>query len=202
MNQKPILYLVRHGTSRANEEGIIVSDVINGVAHYGLSNAGKEQVLNSALHQLMYNPDFVHPQDIHIINSPFKRAVETASIISGVLRIPHTNQRISTLCRERFFGAFELASDSHYQTVWDHDEKNEHHTSFGVESVSSVFRRGVELINTILADERYVGKKVIIVSHGDFLQITLCHFLQKSPSRHRTHVDRFQTAEFRKITLV
>lgn len=200
MLKKPILYLVRHGTSRANEEGIIVSDVVNGVAEYGLSEKGKEEVLNSALQQLLYNPDFAHPQDIHIISSPFKRAVETTSIISSVMRIPRDHQRISTLCRERFFGHFELASNTHYQDVWGHDENNEHHTLFGVESASSVLQRGIDLITTIYTDACYAGKKVIIVSHGDFLQILLCHFLQKSPSLHRT-LEHFETAEFRKITL-
>lgn len=200
MLKKPILYLVRHGTSRANEEGIIVSDVVNGVAEYGLSEKGKEEVLNSALQQLLYNPDFAHPQDIHIISSPFKRAMETTSIISSVMRIPRDHQRISTLCRERFFGSFELTSNTNYQTVWDYDEKNEHHTLFGVESVSSVFQRGLELITTLYTNNRYAGKKVIVVSHGDFLQILLCSFLQKSPRYHRT-LQHFETAEFRKVTL-
>ena len=45
-------FVLRHGKSLANEQGIILSDPASGTKGYGLSNVGKEQVKQSVLSAL------------------------------------------------------------------------------------------------------------------------------------------------------
>ena len=43
-----IYFVLRHGRSLANEEGIILSNSLDGISGYGLTDEGKSEVRNSS----------------------------------------------------------------------------------------------------------------------------------------------------------
>jgi len=130
--------------------------------------------------------------------------------------------------RERYFGQFNGESDSHYQDVWDEDCIDPNHTKYDVESVNSVVRRTTELIldieqsistTTTTTTTRSSGTctksnddddndndnrrshtrcKVILVAHGDVLQILQTAFLNVDGSIHRS-LDHLETACVREL---
>ncbi|XP_078174064.1 phosphoglycerate mutase family protein isoform X3 [Carex rostrata] len=83
---------------------------------------------------------------------------------------------------ERYFGTLELLSHDKYAEVWALDEKNPFMPPEGGESVADVASR---LRAALLATETaFQGCAVLIVSHGDTLQIlqTLLQNLKENPS--------------------
>ncbi|MBN1500132.1 MAG: histidine phosphatase family protein [Spirochaetes bacterium] len=179
-------FAFRHGESEANTEGIIISNPETGIYEYGLSSNGRKQVQNSIENSIL--PD----SDTKIYSSDFKRAVETAEIIKSILNVSEIN--ISHLLRERFFGEFEKTSNKNYDKVWSEDRKNPDHNLWKVESVNSVLSRTSELIITL--ESRFSNMNIILVSHGDALQILQTFFLQTEAARHRD-VEHLETAELR-----
>ena len=99
-------YGFRHGESRANVEGIIVSDPDLGTVEYGLSETGRGQVLESASRLSRVVTDAV------IVASDFLRTVETAEMIRQVSGAEPV--RLDSRLRERFFGKWEGARYTHY----------------------------------------------------------------------------------------
>ncbi|KAJ4774963.1 Phosphoglycerate mutase family protein [Rhynchospora pubera] len=84
--------------------------------------------------------------------------------------------------RERYFGTLELLSHDKYAEVWALDEKDPSMPPEGGESVADVASRlAVALLNMETA---FQGCAVLIVSHGDTLQIlqTLLQTLKENPS--------------------
>lgn len=183
-------FILRHGHSLANEQGLIVSSPDNGVSEYGLSEKGKEEVkksITAAKEAGLFNPK-IKPV---VIYSPFLRAMETASIVTSVLKgekYPDSN------LKERFFGEFELTENSNYEKGWEEDSTDPTHTNFGVESVESVAKRMVEVVKR--SGRRYSEKDVILVTHGDPGQILQCVFDGLNPADHRSLQD-LETAELR-----
>lgn len=186
-------FVLRHGRSEANEEGIILSNPSDGVKSYGLTEEGRAQVLKS-VREFTERSDF--SDDLFIFSSDFKRAYETALIVSENTEI--RNITVEKRLRERFFGEFDKKSDSNYKIVWEHDEADNGKDFFSVESVYSVQERTSLLITDI--ESRISGKFVILVSHGDALQILQTAFLKVSPCTHRklTHLS---TGEIRELVL-
>ncbi len=188
-NLKNTYFLMRHGTSIANEKGIIISNPVDGVSMFGLTNIGEKEVIKSAksaLENKLLNKDTI------IFSSDFLRARETAEITSKVLGV---NSIIFTKkLRERFFGNFDKTNNSNYVTVWNKDILNENQTHNGVESVVNVLYRVTELIKYL--ENNYKDKKILLVSHGDTLQILQSMFTNTNPSKHRS-LKSIHTAEIR-----
>ena len=91
--------------------------------------------------------------------------------------------RFETRLRERDFGMFNMTNSSNYHRVWEEDMKDSSHTSYDCESVSSVFTRTSDLIQEL--DQEYKEKVIVLVSHGDTLQITLTTYAHLEPKEHR-----------------
>lgn len=187
-------FALRHGKSRANEEGIIISSPEAGIRDYGLVMEGRQQV-RDAISQAV--DEGLIDDKVIIYSSDFKRACETAEIAhqfaSGIEAV-----RLTPKLRERFFGAHEGKSNKHYEEVWKVDAKYPHHRFDGVESAEEVLVRTTELIVNIESCES--GKKVILASHGDPLQILATGFGKISPKHHR-EIPHFQTGELRELHL-
>jgi len=184
-------FLVRHGKSLANEQELILSAPESGTTGFGLTEEGKAQVRASAG---TAKEEGVLDAATVIVSSDFTRARETAEIIAdtlGVLRIDH-----SPKLRERYFGTLERSHNSNYQKVWDKDQHDAGHTEEGVESVQSVLARTKELINEL--EGTYEGKNIVLVSHGDALQILQTAFEGVDPSEHHA-LAHLNTAEIRKV---
>ena len=110
--------------------------------------------------------------------------------------------KLETRLRERFFGDFNGKSDVHYQDVWDIDCQDANHNEFNCESVNSVVKRTSELVLEIDNELEKSSQpcKVILVAHGDVLQILQTAFIRKDGSVHRS-LEHLETATVRQLKL-
>lgn len=186
---KKCYYLMRHGRSKANDAGLIISDPETGCKDWGLSPEGREQI-TVALKSCAL------PEDLCIIASDFTRTRETAELAAELLDL--APPRLDVRLRERFFGAFEGKSNRHYQDVWDKDCLDDTHREWNVESARSVMDRTSALIKEL--EEEKEHSSYLLVSHGDALQILLCWFQSVPPEKHR-ELKHLETGEIRPIDL-
>jgi probable phosphoglycerate mutase len=164
--------IMRHGESLANREGLIVSDPEKGLEDYGLTEKGRQDVIENARSTLLaLRPEL-------IVTSDFLRTVETASILSDELGVPFVREPD---LRERFFGPLEGEKDHRYQEAWEMDREGS--VLPGVEPVEEVLARMEKAIERI--EEKNQMKRILLVSHGDPLQILITAAQGLSPGRHR-----------------
>lgn len=127
------------------------------------------------------------------------QAFDAQSILldSMITKAQGANYLISDALRERNFGEMELQNDGEYKTIWQLDEQDAGHKVYGVESVIEVWYRVSNLI--WLLEER-ISKEtpcvIILVAHGDVLQITQTAMQSAPLSTHRSLVPLVQ-AEYR-----
>jgi broad specificity phosphatase PhoE len=182
--------IMRHGQSKANVAGIIVSCIENDRrGDYGLSDLGRAQALEAAKACGL-------SAETVILSSDFARARQTAEIVRAHLAAPEVT--VATALRERCFGEWEGSATDNYARVWAADETGSDQAGRGVESVAAVADRTTALIVDL--ERRYSGHHFLLVSHGDPLQILLTAFLRMSPAGHR-RVPALQTAEIRQLRL-
>ncbi|MCK5736906.1 MAG: histidine phosphatase family protein [Spirochaetaceae bacterium] len=179
--------LMRHGYSLANQEGLIISNPEEGIEHWGLASGADKGIRKSLDGWNLLNETI-------IFSSPFKRAVETARYTASHLL--SGNIKIIPALRERFFGLYDKTKDDNYNRVWLDDIDNPDNHKNGVESPEEVSRRLIELI--IETDRLYTGKTIILVSHGDPLNILLTYYSGMSVDRHRD-IKSMKTAELREL---
>lgn len=182
-------YAMRHGHSEANAAGIIISAPEWGVAQYGLSAKGADQVAESltAKHGL--------DQTTRVVSSDFKRARETAEMVIKALECRYPMIEDNRL-RERFFGGYDRGSDLVYPKMWDLDRIDPSHTENDVESANAVMARVTELV--VELDGLYCDSTILLVAHGDILQILQTAFARQDASRHREQ-KHLETAEIRQL---
>lgn len=185
-------FMIRHGKSLANEQGIIVSDPNHGTHGYGLSELGKSEVKQSVE---TVKSESVLDDSVLIISSDFTRAKETAEIVADTLGTNTKNIEYTAKLRERSFGKWEMTSTSNYQKVWEADDAGSP-SDMGVENVGDVLKRALSVITDLEA--KYVGRKILLVSHGDVIQILLTIFNDADPTEHRS-LEHVKTGEIRKL---
>ncbi|KAF9314579.1 hypothetical protein BG003_004061 [Podila horticola] len=214
--------LFRHGHSLANQESRIVSSLEHGTkttggplgTGFGLSDEGKQEVRISAAsladHINSYSASTKKQAQIRILASPFKRTIETANLIHNTLQtsldishIPSPEQALDL--RERFFGEFEMQtpSDDLYTTVWNQDAIDPFHEKFGVESVATVTQRTTGVVRSEEQSDKEEAEGVeetfvVLVSHGDALQILQTAMRGWSGDRHR-QLEHLNTANWREV---
>jgi broad specificity phosphatase PhoE len=182
--------IMRHGQSRANVAGIIVSCIENDRrGDYGLSELGRKQALETAQACGL-------PRDTVIWSSDFSRARQTAEILRAHLDAPEVG--LAEALRERCFGRWEGSATENYARVWAADETDAAHARDGVEPVAAVLDRMTAFVVDL--DRQYSGRDIVLVSHGDTLQILQAAFLRMSPTRHRS-LPGLETAEIRRLRL-
>lgn len=181
-----IYYFMRHGQSLANLKHLVISSPDNGVKHYGLSALGKKQALES----ISKNKDL--DKNTIIYSSDFKRAIETAEIVSSYLKTKKPILRKEL--RERFLGVYEKGKDNMYHKLWEEDIKGK--TLKSVEPVTSVAKRVEKLIKEI--ETKYKNKKIIFVTHGDIISIGLSIINNKEIIKHHQIYSILENAEIRK----
>jgi probable phosphoglycerate mutase len=182
---------MRHGHSLANQQGVIISHPARGCREYGLSDLGRRQVVESLADDRELDADTL------IISSDFRRALESAQIAHRTLacKMPlTTDERL----RERNFGELEAASDTSYAEVWREDARDPDSELHGVESANRVMRRTSALV--IDLESRYRDASLLLVSHGDALQLLQAAFCKQDASQHRS-LRHLETAEIRPLML-
>jgi broad specificity phosphatase PhoE len=186
-------FVLRHGKSEANEQEIILSDPEEGIIRCGLTEEGKEQVRKSV--QEAKEKGVLDKATI-IYSSDFVRCRETSEITKNILECDTIH--LDKALRERNFGEWEKTHQSNYQKIWNIDSINSKHRMYGVENVYDVLNRITSLILELEA--KYKGECILLVSHGDALQILQTAFERVSPTKHR-QLPHLQTAEIRELQL-
>jgi glucosyl-3-phosphoglycerate phosphatase len=182
--------IMRHGQSKANARGIIVSCIANDRrGDYGLSKLGRQQALAAAQGCGL-------PGNAVICSSDFARARQTAEIVRAHLGAPEVV--LAEALRERCFGDWEGSATGNYARVWAADETNPFCAGGNVEPAAAVLDRVTAFIVDL--ERHYSGHEVLLVSHGDTLQILRAGFLRMNPSQHRS-LPELQTAEIRQLCL-
>jgi probable phosphoglycerate mutase len=182
-------FLMRHGQSKANEQGIIVSHpATDADGDYGLSELGRRQAKGAASRSGLGSGTLIYSSD-------FARARQTAEIVRAELGVPAVT--LAPALRERCFGGWERTSAGNYSTVWAADEADPAHEEHGVEPVIAVLARALALVATL--DERHAGRDILLVSHGDTLQILQAGLTGSDPARHRG-LPHLGTAEIRQVS--
>ena len=180
-------HAMRHGQSKANVAGIIVSGIESDrLGDWGLSDLGREQALAAARACGL-------PPDTVICSSDFSRARQTAEIVRARLGAPPVV--VAAALRERCFGGLEGTATANYAPVWAADEAGAGDTAGdgtdadrgdadgGVEPAAAVLDRVSALVTDL--ERRYAGRDILLVSHGDTLQILQAGFLRMDPAAHR-----------------
>ncbi|MEQ6917282.1 histidine phosphatase family protein [Halomonas aquatica] len=165
--------LMRHGHSQANQEGRIISSPERGLSGFGLSSRGRAQ-LDTLL------ADWHWPRPERILHSDFRRTTETAECVARHFGLALT---VEPRLRERHFGCFEGERDDRYPEVWAQDARDPAHRHGGVESVVEVAARMGQVIDGL--ERRHRDETILLVSHGDPLQILLAALEGYELSRHR-----------------
>lgn len=165
--------LMRHGHSQANASGLIISTPARGLTNFGLSPRGHAQL------DALVN-DWRWPFPTRIVHSDFLRTTETAARVAERFALAlHAEPRL----RERRFGELEGQADSRYNDVWTLDAEDPVHRHYGVEPVAAVAMRMREAIADLEAS--CSDETILLVSHGDPLQILLTALEGQALSRHR-----------------
>jgi broad specificity phosphatase PhoE len=182
--------IMRHGQSKANARGIIVSRIENDRrGDFGLTELGRQQVLAAAQRCGL-------PAGTVICSSDFSRARQTAEIVRACLAAAEVV--LAEALRERCFGDWEGTSTANYARVWTADEASAGRADGNIEPAAAVLDRTTTFIMEL--EGRYSGRDILLVSHGDTLQILQAGFLRVDPSRHRSLPD-LATAEIRRLRL-
>lgn len=204
-------WILRHAESLANVKGIIVSKSEIGTQQYGLSPRGREGLPAKLAAQvaafMRASPSADAANDLGatdsgaailgaailgadtlIVSSDFLRARETAGIAASVLKA--APPRLDPALRERDFGDLDGKSDLEYPAVWALDAANSTLYPDGIESPESVRTRLVALVSRL--EHEYSGRNILLVSHGDTLQILQACHAGLSAHRHRElpHLDK------------
>lgn len=179
---------MRHGESEANTAGIIVSSPGTGIKSFGLTLRGRDQVYESIDNLPMSEIITI------VFSSDFLRARQTALISADIFGITEIIE-VPEL-RERYFGNYDSRDDSLYEEVWAIDRSQPDEYPHNIESPVSVMQRVSDLINS--CEEKFEGEGILLVSHGDTLQIIQTLFAALSPFEHRT-IPHLKKAEIRRL---
>lgn len=192
-------FALRHGQSLANVAHKICSNPDIACHAFGLSVIGQEQALAAAQDVVT---QFQH-RKLAIFSSDLLRAKQTAEIVfqhAKAAKVPiHQDQVVlDTRLRERWFGDWDETSDINYEEVWKDDVRDSSHTFGGVESVDSVMERATQCIAEI--DAQLENYMVVVVAHGDVLQILQTAFCKLDGTHHRS-LEHLETARLRPLIL-
>lgn len=182
------LWALRHGESRANREGVIVSRPGTEAFFWAkLTELGREQAAAGA----RANP---LAADALVITSDFARARETAEIAAEIWGTGAP--RVDTRLRERDFGSLEGGSSALYDGVWAADTHGSPLPP-GVETPAEVALRTRSLVEELL--RAHAPSDIVLVAHGDVLQIAEAWLRGMTPTAHRT-LPHLRNAELRLLT--
>ena len=153
------LYLVRHGEAEHNVRQVL--DSIVGDEVYALTPRGREQI--TAVAEAIASDGAIDA----ILSSPMPRTRETAGLIAektGIEKVLYDFR-----LRETDFGQWEgQPIQKFFEKYPTPETRIETDGTDGVESFLSQRDRCAEFLADL--KEHYLGKRVVIVSHGDTLE--------------------------------
>jgi len=170
MKTETHLYLVRHGETNFNKQGIVQGRGVDSELNQtGLAQAAALAKRFAA-----------NPVDA-IYSSPLRRALQTAQTVAREISINEipTDPGLE----EMSWGVFEGQPQSEELSSAFEEMKKRWHNGehdYGVEkgeTLRQVQTRGLAAIDRIL--EQSAGKRVLVVAHGRFLRILLANLLKE-----------------------
>lgn len=171
------IWVLRHGESTANVEGLIVSAPgPRALIEVGLTPRGREQARDAARAAREQGLG----ADTLVVSSDFVRALQTAEEFASVLGAdaPRRDPRL----RERSFGIHDEGPANAYEQVWAVDRARGTHDD-EVEPAEHVAARVGQVLRE--ADAQAAEAPVVLVAHGDVLQIALAVGAGVDPHDHR-----------------
>ncbi|WP_144510176.1 histidine phosphatase family protein [Bacillus sp. FJAT-22090] len=155
------LGLIRHGITEWNVLGRA-----QGISDIPLNTLGIKQV------QALADRLSLEEWDV-IVTSDLTRAKETAFIISKKLNLPIDiyEKRL----REINCGKIEGTTEDERQQKWGSNWRN---LDLGMEKFEKVAKRGCEFLQEAVMT--YKDKRILVVSHGALIGLTLQHLLPKT----------------------
>ncbi|MFA4890392.1 MAG: class I tRNA ligase family protein [Candidatus Paceibacterota bacterium] len=151
------LFLVRHGEAESNVKNILNSDLNQN--HYALTKNGRERVEKLAKELKNEKIDL-------IFSSPFLRTKQTAEIIAEKTG---AEVIIDERLHEIKLGEFEGKTEEDIWWQFPTRESRAEKAGFGVESGQEIRKRLENFLAEI--NEKYKNKNIVVVSHGDPIQI-------------------------------
>lgn len=152
------LYVARHGETEWNAKGLIQGHTDINLTRNGIKqakNLGKE--LKDIDFNAVYSSDLV-------------RAKKTAEIATLERKLAIVTLKA---LRERKFGKLEGQKRENLKILQELKRKNIPYESIGIEADEKVVARTITLLREIAV--AYLGKNVLIVSHGGLLRALLVH---------------------------
>lgn len=161
--------LIRHGITEWNELGRS-----QGISDIPLNEFGKQQAV-----ALANRLSLEEKWDI-IVTSDLLRAKETGQIIASKLNLPVSlfDERI----REINCGEIEGTTEEERINKWG---SNWRELNLGMEKFEDVSKRGYEFLTELAT--KYIDKRVLVVSHGALIGLTLQRLLPDKFSN--THIE-------------
>lgn len=151
--------MVRHGITEWNRLG-----KSQGLTDIPLNEEGNQQAQLLAEHLVKEEGwDF-------IVSSDLKRAVQTAEHLSAKLNIPILF--FESKIREIDCGKIEGTTEEERVERWG---KNWRDQELGMEKPVDVAKRGMAFLEEL--SERFPGQRILMVSHGALIGVTLQHLL-------------------------
>jgi broad specificity phosphatase PhoE len=170
-------WIVRHGQSEANLEGIIAGASPVNRDHNCLTKSGMDEVRNNFARALREHATEM-PWELYA--SPLCRTRQTAEVISQLLHVPATtDERLL----ERDFGRYEGTSTSNYKAIWEKDSKKISVGADGVEEIKEVFDRVTNLITEM--EHSFTGTNIVLCTHGDVASILIAMLTGSPLTQHR-----------------
>lgn len=186
---------MRHGQSTANVAGIILSDPVEGrKPNYALTPLGETQVRTSVSAQKEAG---ALTENTLIVSSPFSRCLRSAEIAKEILGTK-SDIVVDDRLGERWFGDWDKTSDQNYAHVWEEDRKSPDRAAAHVESIRGVQERVMTVMQDL--ESRSSGRTILLVSHGDTLQILKETLREKSADFH-DGLTPLHVAEIQKIAI-
>lgn len=152
------IYVARHGETEWNVKGLI-----QGHSDSNLTKNGIKQAKN--LGRELKNIDFDA-----VYSSDLLRAKRTAEIATLERKLAVVTQKA---LRERNFGKLEGKTKENLKILRELKIKNVPYESIGIEADEKVIARTITLLREISV--AYLGKNVLVVSHGGLLRALLVH---------------------------
>ncbi|KAG0376058.1 hypothetical protein BGX24_008339 [Mortierella sp. AD032] len=176
------------------------------------SHFTKVRILTSPFQRTLHTATIIHSQ----LLAAFSHALNNTTTKTTTHITLGNDLEVAPDLRERYFGDFEMRTPSEdlYNEVWSEDANNPFHKMYGVESVMDVTRRVSGVIRELEQGGAAVGESegdrveeeeeeeeeewVILVSHGDSLQILQTAMKGWSGDRHR-QLEHLETANWRVV---
>jgi isoleucyl-tRNA synthetase len=151
------IFLVRHGEAKNN-----VDDILSGWPEteiFRLTEKGREKVKKTA--------DSLKEEKIKaIFCSPVTRTRETAEIIAEELGLELI---IDERLQEMGFGELNGKTTSEFDALFPTKESRAEKAGFGVETGENIRKRLQKFLDEV--NEKYKNENIVVVSHGDPIQI-------------------------------